>query len=153
MPTSVESGRSCSAHLDHHLAALLGERRLEGALAVDPPERRIEPRAHVLARDVEVAGHVLAEFARIGDPEGDEGVDDVAPPVAHLDADVLEVEAQQPVLDDLHRVDEGRRDLEVDARLANHALDLAETEHQRLLALVDDEDRRIGQEDDDRERR
>ena len=48
--------------------------------------------------------------------EGDEGVDDVAAPVAHLHADVLEVEAQQPVVDDLHRVDEVRRDLEVDAR-------------------------------------
>ena len=55
------------AHLDHHLAALLGKRRLEAPLAVDAPQRRIEPRAHVLARDVEAAGDVLAEFPRVGD--------------------------------------------------------------------------------------
>ena len=134
------------AHLYHHVAALLGERRLEAALAVDAAKRGVEPRAHVLARDFEAAGHVLAEFPRVGDLEGDEGVDDVAAPVAHLHADVLEIEAEQPVLDDLDRVARTRRDLEVDARLPDDAGDLAEAEHQSLLARVDDEDRRIDQE-------
>ena len=95
------SGRSCSRTSTIMSRALLGERRLEAALAVDAAQRRVEPRAHVLARDVEAARDVLAEFPRIGDLEGDEGVDDVAAPVAHLHADILEVEAQQPVLDDL----------------------------------------------------
>ncbi len=87
----------------------------------------------------------------IGDLEGDEGVDDVAPAVAHLHADVLKVEAEQPVLDDLNRVDEVRGQLEIDAGLLDDARDLAEAQDQRLLARIDDEDRRIDEEGDDRE--
>ena len=81
----------------------------------------------------------------IGDPIGDEGVDLVELAARNLDADVVEVEAQHAVLDDLHVVglEESERRLEIDAGLGLHVDDLAEAQHDRLLALVDHEDRRI----------
>src|SRR5690606_35170507 len=67
-------------------------------------------------------------------------------------ADVLEIEAQDTVLDDLHAVDEVGRDLEVDPGLLDDPADLAEAQHERLLAGVHDEDRRVGQEGGDERR-
>ena len=43
---------------------------------------------------------------RLDDAEGDEGIDEIAPAVADLDADILDIEAEQPIVDELHRVDE-----------------------------------------------
>ena len=150
-PSDVASGRSWSRDFAHHRSALFRKRRLEAAQTVDTAQRRIETGAQPLFGQFDLTGNRRAEAARIVDAIGDEGVDLVELAARNLDADVVEVEAHHAVFDDLHIVgfEEGERRLEVDAWLGLHVDDLAEAQHDRLLAFVDDEDRRIDQEQDD----
>src|SRR5690606_5321290 len=127
--------------------ALLRQRRLEAAQAVDPPQRRVKAGAQALLRQRYAAGHGLAEGARILDAVGNEGIDLVEFAARDLDADVVEIEAQDAVLDqlDIVRLDKGEGQLEIDAGFGLDVDDLAEAQHDRLLALVDDEDRAPGE--------
>ena len=150
-PSEAASGRSWSRTSRIIVGALLGKGGLEAAQAVDAAQRGIETRAQAQFGQLDLAGHGLAELAWIADAVGDEGVDLVELAARDLDADVVQVEAHHAVLDDLDVVglEEAERRLEVDARLGLDVDDLAEAEHDRLLALVDDEDRGPDQEEND----
>ena len=142
------------AHFAHHLGAILRQRRFEAAQAVDAAQRRVEAGAQPLFGQRHLPRNRCAEQARIGDLVDEEGVDLVELAARDLHADVVEIEAQQPVFDDLHGIgiEERERHLEIDAGLGLDVDDLAEAQHDRLLALVDHEDRRIEQEQRDRRR-
>src|SRR5690606_18822725 len=125
--------------------------RLEAAQAVHPTQSRIQTGTQPLLGLENASRNRLAEGARIGDAIGDEGVDLVELAAGNLHADIVEFETQDTIVDHLHivRLEEGERRLEIDARLGLHVDDLAEAQDNGLLALVDDKDGRIEQEEND----
>src|SRR5690606_3539195 len=122
---------------------------LEAAQTVDTAQRRIETGAKAGFGRFAVTRNDLAEAAGIRDLVDHEGVDLVELAARDLDADIVEIEAQRLVLDvlDAVGVHEAEGQLEVEARLGLDVLDLAEAQDDRLLAFVDHEHRRIGDEE------
>ena len=108
------------ARFAHHRRPFDRQRGVELAQAIDLAQRRVEARGDTLLGEIQVALHPLAELDRIGDAVGEEGVDHVGRAVADLQLHVGDVVAQQPVFDDLHRVDERGRQLEVEPGLGPH---------------------------------
>ena len=137
----------------HHLRTFVRQCRIEVAQTVDPAKRRVETRAKTGFRSFPVAGYRLAEPARIADLVDHERVDLVEGTAADLDADVVEIEAERPVLDilDAIGIHEPEGQLEVEARLGLDVLDLTEADDDRLLPLVHHEDGGVDEEEDDRE--
>src|SRR5690606_38877933 len=104
--------------LAHHRSAFFRQGGLETAQTVDTAQCSVETGAQALFRQRYAARHGKPEPARIGDAIGDEGVDLIEAAARHLNTDVVEIEAQDAVLDHLDavRLQEGEWQLEVDAR-------------------------------------
>src|SRR5690606_33918565 len=110
----------------------------------------VEARSQPRLGEIHAAGDRLHEAPRIVDAVGDERVHLVELAARHLDANVVDIEAQDTILDEAHIVcfEEGEWQLEIDAWSILTGDDLPEARDDRLLALVDDVDRGIGEEKD-----
>ncbi|OWK23721.1 hypothetical protein AJ87_29165 [Rhizobium yanglingense] len=133
------------AHFEHHRHALVRKGGIKVAQTVDTAERRIELCAKSRFGGLAVARYRLAELAHVLDVVDHESIDVERRTAANLDANIVKVEAQRLLLDDLDAIGihEGERQLEVDARLRLHRLDLAKAHDDCLLARIDHEDRGI----------
>src|SRR5690606_334535 len=89
------------ANLTHHRRALFRERRFKAAKTVYPTQSRIETGAKALFGKRDTTGHREAEPARVCDAIGDERVHFVEATTGDLHADIVEIEAQDAVLDQL----------------------------------------------------
>src|SRR4029077_17973414 len=83
------------ANLAHHRGTFLRERSLEPAQAVDSAQSRVEPGAQPLLGKLDLPRHRRTKTPRIGDPVGDKSVDLVELAARDLDANIVEIEAQQ----------------------------------------------------------
>jgi hypothetical protein len=137
-------------HFTHHRSAFFRQRGFKAAQTVDGTKGGVQSSAEPGFGCHLIAGDGLAKPSRIGDLVEHECVDFVKLTARNLHPDIIQVKAKHPVLDILHGigVDKRERQLEVEARLSLDALDFTEADDDCLFALVDDKDRRPGDEGD-----
>ena len=125
----------------HQGVALIAHHRLEGRAAEHTPKRGFEEGAKPRP-GAKFVTHRLIEQERVGDAPAGEGIDHQT---LLIGCDYLlrrGIEIEQPLVEIDDVLDE--RDLVVEAGLGDETLGLAELEHERLLRLVDGEERQVG---------
>ncbi len=127
----------------HQRLALVAHHGGKARAAEHAPKRGFEHRADSRAGDALVA-QALEEQQRVDDLVAREGIDHEPLLVGgdHLLAGGVDIE--NALVEELDVLDE--RDLELQTRLGDDALRIAEFEHERLLRLADGEQRQIGDE-------
>ncbi|ENN87694.1 hypothetical protein RHSP_46070 [Rhizobium freirei PRF 81] len=141
-------------HFGHHGGAFVGERRFETTQTVDTAQRGVEAGSQTRFRRITIARYRLAELAGVGDLVDDESIDLIELAARNLNADIVQIETKLLLLDVLDAVGihEGERQLEIEARLGLDGANLAEAQHDGLLAGIDHEHRRIDEQQHHRKR-
>src|SRR5690606_27965128 len=94
-------GTQLLGNFTHHRSALFGKSSLEAAQTVDPAQSRIKTGTQALFGKLQATGHGLTEQAGIFDGIGYECINFVELAAGNLNADVIQIEANDTVLDDL----------------------------------------------------
>jgi hypothetical protein len=132
----------------HQRVALVSHHGLEARGAKHAPQRGLEDRPKPRPGDAFIA-HGLVEQQRIGNAPTGKGVNNKTLLVRGDHLLRRRVEIEQALVEERDVLDE--RNLEIQTGLGHEPLRLAELENERLLGLIDREQRQIGGDRDDAE--